>query len=281
MSTKNQPIIGRYRKSSVATDLDRNKFRDASDMLTRFVDINASPVIEFDVNGDLAGSDNIRGRVFAETENLVAFVSMGPLTAGHTLLCPRFPSNCIGDVVSDAHMQLEFSSFLSEVMQMLTNVFGGEVLFFEHGGSSGLRPIGCSVLHAHLHLIPGVGCEVLDRMFKGSTAFVRNGEFAWEPVKDVLSTRFPAAKWQDYLFLSSSQSSWLARVGADRTVPHQYLRQAVGGAVGNERWDWRTWPNIPLVQESLMRIRDGLHRAKVELTSNVGPIFASPFTRVD
>lgn len=279
MSRKNTQIMSRSSEALVDDDISREEVTRRR--MTHFVEINRSVAPRAASPKDISGDEGVRDRVFAVSENLIAFVSKGPLLPGHSLICPRVPTRCLGEILSDIAIRDELFAFFSDVAKLLTKVFGGELLHFEHGGASGLRPIGSSVTHAHLHVLPGVPAVAFNRLIDDQDALVQNPSFKWEMVKGIQSTIYPAAEWQEYLFLGCDRSAWLARVPENQVVPSQFLRQAVGAAVGNPKWNWREWPNEDIVAGSLKRISEELTSRKSSLLGHLPQVFASPFTRVE
>jgi len=250
--------------------------------MTRFVELHSDSPLAFDSRSDVSADEKVRGRVFAVSANFIALVSIGPILPGHSLICPRVPSPCLGDILSDAHMETEFFEFLTDTGGLLKRAFGNDLLYFEHGGSSSLRPVGSSVTHSCLHIIPGISSGIFNRLFESENAVVKKQDFGWEPVKGIQSTIYPAATWQEYLFIGCDRASWLARITNDQMVPPQYLRQVVGEASGNPKWDWRKWPNEDnIIEKTIKRISGELASRNAKPIAHVSPIFSSPFSLVE
>ena len=101
----------------------------------------------------------------AENDDYLAFLDIGPLAAGHTLVIPKEEVDYIFDLESDAYNGLW--NFSKDVAKAIKVVCPCEKV--------GIAVIGLEVAHAHIHLVPinGIG----DLNFKKARVELSKQEF--------------------------------------------------------------------------------------------------------
>lgn len=90
----------------------------------------------------------VRGEIpchkIAENEHCLAFLDIGPLTAGHTLVIPKKETDYIFDVADPLYSELW--TFARKVAVAVERAIPCRRI--------GISVIGLEVAHAHIHLIP-------------------------------------------------------------------------------------------------------------------------------
>ena len=115
----------------------------------------------------------------------------------------------------------------------------GPVISFEHGPRAPGSAAGCSVDHAHLHVVPVAGSvfDITRRLApKLSWESVTTMEAAWDSIDAE----------DAYVAIEQEGDCWLARDRADR-IPSQLFRQAIAELTGDSEWNWRTEPQVGTV----------------------------------
>src|SRR3954464_12290217 len=108
--------------------------------------------IEGQPDGDLVArllpSQPYVRRVLLETDGFAAIPSLGPLTPGHSLLCPKSHTPSFASL--DPRLEEELDHARVALSADLGDLYGGEVHVFEHGMSAATGRVLCTVEHAHL-----------------------------------------------------------------------------------------------------------------------------------
>jgi hypothetical protein len=126
---------------------------------------------------------------------------------------------------------------LSEYDDFVKGVAGSvaDCLEFEHG-STNIECAGACIVHAHVHIIPGMGryAQALDGIYP----IAYRGPIAQMPL---------AA--EPYIMLRSSFADVTAF--SVRELPSQFIRHVICSNEGWSTWDWRSLPRDYLLKESL------------------------------
>lgn len=179
-------------------------------------------------------------RIIQEWNDFVLFPSIGALTAGHVLLCPKVHVRSMAALPGELDVSLRIAT--EAVQALLRGVFGLPVHSFEHGnGARGSRVV-CTVDHAHLHFIPAdVSIEKhLSRYqwieSKGSLAAITQGH--------------------EYLFYEEPSAARWVTSGDGSPFPSQYLRRAFAEELGiADRWNWHDVPAADITRDTLRVLR--------------------------
>jgi ATP adenylyltransferase len=176
-------------------------------------------------------------------EHLLAVPSIGPLLPGWLLVLPTSHELSFADFGCDTTVMAE----LEEIAAWWAGLFG-PLTWFEHGPVSVGSPVGCGVDHAHMHLVPLEGLDLLAlaRSAMPSLRFESIGG-----ADEISRCRQAGAP---YLYLrSESGQSWLA---SSRNIPSQFFRQLIAAAQGRPgEFDWKTHPHHETLSCTLRRAR--------------------------
>lgn len=174
-----------------------------------------------------------RDRWIAESENFVAFASVGALVDGWVLIVPRTHVLSLSAIARE--WQSELDDLAERLSTLLQNEYGTSVARFEHGSSEPMQSVGCGVDHAHLHLV-ALGFDVIEE-----TAMQH-------PHLKVLDHcgGIPAvasiAKGRSYIFMRNGEGREALILNAESES--QLLRRVIAARVGAaERWNWREYPH--------------------------------------
>ena len=161
------------------------------------------------------------------SEHLLAVPSIGPLLPGWLLVLPTSHELSFADLSREAAVAAE----LEEIAAWWADLFG-PLSWFEHGPASEGSPVGCGVDHAHMHLVPlgGLDLLALARSYMPSLLF--------EPIGGVEEIGRCRQAGTPYLYLrAESGQSWLA---SSPGIPSQFFRQLIAAAQGRpEEFDWK------------------------------------------
>jgi diadenosine tetraphosphate (Ap4A) HIT family hydrolase len=156
--------------------------------------------------------------------------SIGALTAGHVLVCPKEHARSIAAASSQAASDVE--AIAEKCREELRQSRRLPVHAFEHGSSATGERVACSVEHAHLHLVPA---DVEIRPQLHSLAEWHSLEPSTEAIRLM-------AEGREYLAYEAPDGERLLAV-TDSGFPSQLLRQVLAAALGKPtKWNWREHP---------------------------------------
>jgi ATP adenylyltransferase len=179
-----------------------------------------------------------------ETENFVALPSIGALVEGWLLLVPKLHLISLGALPDSVLTEMqEFKTHLSSVLAACY----GTVSAFEHGPSAVRRAVGCSVDHAHLHLVPvpfNLSAEVGPLLPKGIN---------WTPA-GIGECKAAYGRGDDYLYLEQPLGSGC--IATHEGFGSQLFRRAVASGIGMpDQYNWREYEHVPTVMATIRTIR--------------------------
>jgi ATP adenylyltransferase len=191
-------------------------------------------------------------RVAAESAQWALVPSLGALTGGHVLLCPK--AHVRQSLVVALDDVAEWSAVEAAVVRVLESAFSEGVLSFEHGMSPAAQGGGCGVDHAHVHFLP------IPKSLR-----VRLPDADWREVGDTPHSIREAVEGNEYLTVRFPDGRRLVASGSPGRFESQILRKAVAKALGvPQRWNWRIWPDALRADEihrGLVPLFSGAHAA--------------------
>lgn len=174
--------------------------------------------------------------------------SLGALVPGWLLVVPRRHRLRLADCDLDEFEDLE--AVYTAVRRELKSAIGGPVIAFEHGPSRPNTAVGCSVDHAHLHVVP-----VATDVFAAARAVAPHLE--WSTAQGHFVDVLKGIE-QDQAYLMLVDDDGLVRVSQDADLPSQLFRRAISELAGQpNQWNWRDYPRHDVVQATI----DGLGAA--------------------
>lgn len=167
----------------------------------------------------------------AATTSFVAWPSVGSLVEGWLIVVPR--SHCLALAsLSDAE-QFELTELVSLLTAALEVAYQGSVHTFEHGPAAPGTSLGCSIDHAHLHIVPL-------QFDLASAARAFEPRLTWLPAGNLSSLRTQHRNGYPYLWIRSPNgSSW---VTFDIDVPSQFFRRVIADELDLGEPEWRREP---------------------------------------
>ena len=198
--------------------------------------------------------------VLWQCEDHVLVASLGALAVGHVMLVSRrhvLSSAGLGSLES-----LSLKESLWTTKRVLRERFG-KVVVFEHGPSAPGQSVGCTVDHAHVHLVPfGGDFEHLVRR--------ADPDFTWQPVSSILAARCAADSGLPYLYFETdSGAAWLA---VSEHIPSQFFRRVVCGAESPERYDWRRDSRLSTVRDTVASLHDAFDSGNLTCQTTRTPL---------
>lgn len=169
-----------------------------------------------------------RSATLAASTHAVAFPSLGALTPGHVIVCPRRHARswaaCPPDVFKDGQR------LLAELQQALGRL--GPVHAFEHGNGEWSSRVACSVEHAHIHLVPA-DVDLADALQPLG---------AWKPLCPGREALRQATRGAEYLvYRAPDGETRVSIAGVDQAISSQLMRRVFSSALGRpSEWNWRT-----------------------------------------
>lgn len=161
------------------------------------------------------------------------FPSLGALVPGWLLVAPVEHRLRLANCSPEERQTL--TVVRHQVHDELVATFG-PVVTFEHGPRAPGSPVGCTVDHAHLHVVPVHG-----PVFEIARDLAP--ELAWERVPSMDAAWDSVEATDAYLAFESDHVTWLARDRADQ-IPSQLFRRAIAKVSEHSEWNWRTEPHV-------------------------------------
>jgi diadenosine tetraphosphate (Ap4A) HIT family hydrolase len=179
--------------------------------------------------------------VVAETSHLVAVPSVGSLVPGWLLVVPRIHLLSFG--AADPPVLRQLVVEVEQIAASWATTFG-PLSWFEHGASEPGSAVGCSIDHAHMHLVPTGSTDLL----AGAATVLP--QLVFEPVVGLAATVAVAADDEPYLYLRTPAGrSWLA---SGHDIPSQAFRRVIANQQGcPDEFDWKTHSRVDVLRRTL------------------------------
>ena len=178
-------------------------------------------------------------RILLEDDVFAVIPSLGPLTAGHSLLCPKSHIRSFASL--DAELHAHYAKFRAALCEALQSLYGHEVHVFEHGMAREGDRIVCTVDHAHMHFVPLPG-EVEIPFREQWTAFDGSLE----------SLRALAGD-SEYVLYSAPDEKARVLTANGMEIESQFMRRLIAEGLGHRKWNWRTAPHAHAADEAWRR----------------------------
>lgn len=179
-------------------------------------------------------------RPLYQTSNFCVLPSLGSLVAGWLLIVPKRHFICMGALSPGLRQELDD---LKRRVGAVVRRRYGQVCVFEHGPSRPNHSIGCSVDHAHLHLVP-ITFDLVDAARSHMPV-----DAAWGAATlDDCCVAY--AKGSDYLYIEQPMGSGLIAVHSN--FGSQVFRKAIAARLGRPgRFNWREYPEVDVVARTV------------------------------
>ena len=167
-------------------------------------------------------------RLLYETDDFAVIVGLGQIVEGYLLILPKRHYFSMAFLSEELLQKLE--ELKIDTRKKMKSVYG-DVVFFEHGATSGSNGAGRCVDHAHLHVLP------LQINIENKLANDLNGE---EMMSYSNGLRLRAENDQPYLYYENQHGKKF--IFDVYNLKSQYLRKVIALELGlKERWDWGVW----------------------------------------
>ena len=188
-------------------------------------------------------SNEVWNKPLFESANFVVLPSLGSLVQGWLLLVPKKHFICMGALPDDLAREMEY---MKRTITARLSLKYGAVCAFEHGPSALDHKVGCSVDHAHLHMVP-----LNFDLTRAATRFMPPDaewvEATWEDCRAAFEKR------EDYLYLE--QPVGVGRIALHSNFGSQIFRKAIASRLGVPgEFSWRDYPQVEVIQETIRAI---------------------------
>jgi len=190
------------------------------------------------------GSVEVWNKPLFESRNFIALPSLGALVEGWLLLLPKDHFICMGALPN------QMAAELQEMKIMICSVLRknyGEICLFEHGPSKPNGNVGCSVDHAHVHIVPiSFDLSAAALPFLPQDASISCA--GYQDCQDAFK------RCEDYLYLEQP-------IGTGSIIKHpdigsQIFRRAIAAVIGKpDQFNWRENLQIPTVSATIDKLR--------------------------
>lgn len=232
-------------RASRARTVRRPSYSDAVPTIVRAVggpDHRLAPVARCPFCAAIEQPQTPAERPVLQDDRFVAWVSRGALVEGHLLVIPRRHELNLQRLSSDERHAL--SRFVAAVKDLLDVHYGPSALF-EHGPVVERSAVGCSIDHAHLHVLPWIGSLI-------QAAETDHPHLPWERVAD-MDSAWHVASGGAYLVATDPDGT--SSVAVDGRIGSQALRRTIATATGRgEEWDWKVHPRTTTVLRTISRL---------------------------
>lgn len=181
-------------------------------------------------------------RIIFEDSQLMVLPTIGPITAGHTMVLTR------EHYLSFAHVPRDLAQHAESVAIALSSKLAtrfGPVIWFEHGPMSESATGGACTSHAHLHCVPVGDVDISVSIEK---------HLVGRRIDSIAALSQQAGRDQAYIYYRSQHGEHWAYDVTD-PLPCQFLRRITASALGNDAdWDWMVCPQPDVVHETLAAV---------------------------
>lgn len=195
---------------------------------------------------DLDQDPTVDRRVFLDNlpAGCRAICSLGPISEGHSLLCPpiedarRSGSLSCYDFARRCSTRVDFAKAVCVVCDRLSKRFKRPVVIFEHGGVDDTVSDMCGTLCPHLHILP-VTNEIKANFARESKRCLIgefDSAFSYTSIQEFLGDRRGVG---EYLLAGSPEFFSVMWAGSNQTFPSQRLRHVLQLLLGQPLDSWR------------------------------------------
>lgn len=175
-----------------------------------------------------------------ESRNFVALPSLGSLVEGWLLLVPKKHFISMGALPEELVTEME--DMKAKITAHVGNEYG-EACVFEHGPAFASRKVGCSVDHAHLHIVPfAINLAEAARPFMPHDS--EWSKASWSECREAHRTE------RDYLYFE--QPLGYGNISTHADFGSQVFRRAIASQIGRpDEFNWREHPELDNVARTI------------------------------
>lgn len=183
-------------------------------------------------------------RPLITTSSFLVVPSLGALVEGWLLILPRTHRLSMAQLSPKELVELRVLA--EDLARQLQSMYGLPTVMFEHGAHADGQPIGCSVDHAHLHVVP-IGLDLV-QMARDIAP-----QLKWHHLNDLFSFLAAHDGCQSYIVLRTQDGSTRLTWGPS-PLPSQLFRRAIAQGIGRDQeWSWRNHPQLEIVSRTVER----------------------------
>ena len=184
-------------------------------------------------------------QVLLASSRFLTIPSKGALVSGYVLIVPT--THQLSLAHSDSSELRECWEMAETAAEIVGN--GGPCVMFEHGPMTPSSALGCSVDHAHLHVVPST-------MRLGQSRVLDS--YVWTEINDMDSIRDFASSQKPYIFLRDASSRSYTALLAEHDQPSQLLRRAIATHLGRpHQFNWIEYPFEENVRATIALFSEG------------------------
>jgi ATP adenylyltransferase len=175
-----------------------------------------------------------------ESLNFVALPSLGSLVEGWLLLLPKKHFISLGALPEELVAEME--DMKTKITAHVENEYG-QACVFEHGPAFASRKVGCSVDHAHLHVVPfAFNLAEAARPFMPNCSAWAKGSWS--------ECRRAHRDGRDYLYFEQPLGDGSISTHAD--FGSQIFRKAIASQLGRPaEFNWREYPEFDNIARTI------------------------------
>ena len=186
-------------------------------------------------------SNNVieKNRIIAETRTFLIFPTVGGFVDNYQLIVPRKHINCFGELTNNEWQELNL--IIDWQKWINKHYFGSSTSMFEHGALLPNNESGKSIVHAHLHIFPN-----------NQTLFtaLKKYKFTIQEIPDITNLAKICRINETYLYYRDIDGKDYVIID-ESGLPSQFLRKVLADSLGLSTWNWREFPYIDKLEESL------------------------------
>jgi ATP adenylyltransferase len=181
-------------------------------------------------------------RVMLESPSFAVIPSLGPLTSGHSLLCPKPHLKSFAEL--DGGLHAEYRQMKSTLRSALSGKYSAEVCLFEHGMARHGNRVLCTVDHAHLHFVP------LPCGFDGALT----ADPGWIEFDGSIDMLRHLSAGEEYVYVETPDGVSRLLTSDHGPFASQHMRKSIAERLGRGAcWNWREAPDPQAADEAWRR----------------------------
>lgn len=200
---------------------------------------------------------HLPSRVILSSDNFVVIPSLGQIVEGYLLIVTKQHLPSMGHV--SLGLEGELREVIKKVFIALAEVYGNEVLFFEHGPLNACRTGASCINHAHLHIVPLPNARKLVQIAaKALGERLRNLDYLFE-ARRMIQNQKP------YLYVGVGDGFSETSLMREATnLPSQYMRRLIAEFIGKPyMWDWAVYVGEDSLISTLSKLSSWFREKKI------------------
>lgn len=189
-------------------------------------------------------------RTIYSSEHFFVIPTLGEFISGYWLIIPY--EHVMSNAELDVSTQRELLTVIEDLCYLLNLTYGSSnYLVWENGtGNSGRGKAKDSIVHAHTHIAPSTLTAEKIEALSG---------FHFERISIKELSKY---NLHSYLLIKDTADTWRISKSSETYIPRQYVRQLIADEYGipGEQWNWRKYPFIEQMMQSLYDMADVIRK---------------------